>query len=68
MNGKEIIQDWLKEHGYDGLCLPDDDCGCVIDDLVPCDSDPCLCRAGKKRMKEDGDWEIVIVKNMARRK
>ena len=58
MNGKDIIIEWLKEHGFDGLCMPDEECGCQIDDLVPCDSSPCLCQPGKKRMRDDGDWVI----------
>lgn len=35
MNVKEIIIDYLKSHGYDGLC--NDDCGCGIDNIAPCD-------------------------------
>jgi hypothetical protein len=58
MNVKDIITVWLRERGFDGLCLPDEECGCCIDVLVPCGSDPCLCVPGKKRMKDDGDWEI----------
>ena len=34
MTVKEIVIDWLKEHGYHGLCP--EDCGCGIDDLMPC--------------------------------
>ena len=59
MNGKEIIIDWLKSHGFDGLYLPDGDCGCIVDDLVPCDSDPCFCEAGRKSLQDDGDWKII---------
>ncbi len=37
----EIIEDWLKAHDYDGLCIvePDGDgCGCGLSDgLCPCD-------------------------------
>lgn len=34
MNVREIVCDWLKAHGMDGLAA--DDCGCGIDDLAPC--------------------------------
>ena len=60
MNAKDIIIDWLKEHDFDGLCLPENDCGCCVDDLIICDSDPSLCEPGKKRIKDDGDWEIYV--------
>ena len=31
----EIIQNWLIEHGYDGL-YDGDGCGCTVADLMPC--------------------------------
>jgi len=39
MTVKEIVHDWLKEHGYDGLCS--DCCGCGLDELFPCDEGGC---------------------------
>ena len=33
-NLQTIVADWLREHGYDGLC--GDGCGCGVDDLMPC--------------------------------
>ena len=36
MNVREIVKQWLEEHGCDGLCDPDAECGCGIDDLNPC--------------------------------
>jgi hypothetical protein len=36
MSVQEILIDWLKSHGYDGLCLPREACGCGINDLCPC--------------------------------
>ncbi len=61
MNVKQILQELRETRGYDGLYLPDEDidCGCLVDDLFLCDSDPGYCEAGKKRIKDDGDWEIV---------
>ena len=41
----EIVADWLKSHGYDGLYT--DECGCRREDLAPCASEGFIsCRAG----------------------
>ena len=47
MKVKEILGQWLKDNGYDGLY--NEDCGCEIDDLAPCCID-CIaeCEAGYK--------------------
>jgi hypothetical protein len=34
MTVKEIALEWLKANGFTGLCCQD--CGCGIDDLMPC--------------------------------
>jgi hypothetical protein len=45
MNGKEIITDWLRQNGYDGLF--DECCACLLDDLIPCVNECALdCMAG----------------------
>jgi len=54
-----IIKEWLEQNNYDGLCRPEDECECFLCDLVPCGADFSECVPGKKRMKNDGDWEIV---------
>ena len=33
-----IVSDWLKANGYDGLVNGDGECGCPIDDLMPCEN------------------------------
>jgi len=46
---KSIVEQWLKDHGYDGLCT--DHCGCLVGDLMPCGDDGTLsiiCRPGYK--------------------
>jgi hypothetical protein len=35
MTTREILAAWLKAHDYDGLCGMD--CGCVLEDLMPCE-------------------------------
>ena len=34
MKAHEIIREWLKDNGYDGLC--NEDCGCSVEDFMPC--------------------------------
>lgn len=34
MTAKDIVRDYLKTNGFDGLCA--ECCGCGIDDLAPC--------------------------------
>jgi hypothetical protein len=47
MTVKEILIDWLKDHGYDGLCNCDIECGCLIEDLIPCEYvNDRFCEAG----------------------
>ena len=41
----EIVEEWLKANGYDGLYRPNE-CACKVGDLMPCD-EPCSdCEAG----------------------
>jgi len=42
----EILKDWLKENEFDGLYSNDYECGCKIDDLIPCDMLRGNCVAG----------------------
>ena len=44
MNVYEITKKYLIDNGYDGLFT--DDCGCLVDDLMPCDGDCSYCEAG----------------------
>ena len=48
MKQRKIVKDWLVSHGYN--CLIGDECGCYVDDLMPCGDGMCPweCRAGHK--------------------
>lgn len=37
MTVREIVAEWLKNNGYDGLMSTWSGCACLIDDLAPCD-------------------------------
>jgi len=68
MTVKEILIEWLIEHGYSGL-WNEDECGCPIDDLILCDSESIeACQPGY-RVKTDPEtsdsgyaWKIVSEK------
>jgi hypothetical protein len=45
MNAEQILVDWLKTHGYDGLYS--DNCGCTVDCICPCVGNGLLkCKPG----------------------
>ena len=36
MKLRDMAREWLSAHGYDGLCNPTTECGCGLDNLMPC--------------------------------
>lgn len=46
MELSQIVEDWLKSNGYDGLFNADVHCGCKLDDLMPCGEPTSDCQAG----------------------
>ena len=53
---KTIVKTYLDENGFDGLY--NDDCGCSLRDLMPCDYDVSTCKPGHARLLPDGDFII----------
>ena len=51
MTAKQIITQYLKSHGYDGLWTFD--CGCELQDLGPCGSIGLGCEPGYKKIVRD---------------
>ena len=53
MNLREIVKNWLKENGYEGLA--GDNCGCELDDLMPCEQPGIECQPGYKNICPGAD-------------
>jgi hypothetical protein len=45
---KEIVFEYIKNNGYDGLCYPDMRCGCTVEDDIPCGENFQDCIPGHK--------------------
>ena len=58
MNVKEILIKYLKNHGYDGLFSEYGDCGCDIEDLIPCDEACHNCEAGYKTWSNNSEYDV----------
>ena len=56
-DSKKILQKWLKDNGYDGLAMKD--CGCGLDDLIPCGNSFEDCIPARKQMCSDCKLGIV---------
>lgn len=53
MTIKTIVTRWLKKNKYDGLCLLEHECGCGLDDFMPCEPYwNCDCVPAYKRDRE----------------
>lgn len=47
---KEILIEYLKAGGFDGLACAEFECGCFLDDLIPCGDFCGDCRPGRKEL------------------
>lgn len=45
MNVENVIEEYLATNGYGGLCN-EDGCGCLLEDLMPCQGNPIKCMPG----------------------
>ena len=53
MKVKNIIRDWLVTHKCDGLCNSDLECGCRLDDFIPCGELSMDCEAARSGTPPD---------------
>ncbi len=58
MDCKSIVIEWLKNNGADGLCHPDDECGCGLDDdfAACCDGPRPGCKPAKMRVLAENEY------------
>ena len=62
MNVKEIVREWLETHeGYDGLCNEMYECGCGLDNLMPCCDSVMDCEVAYEVKQESGEFDIIYV-------
>jgi hypothetical protein len=55
MNAKDLLIKALADMGADGLYNADLECGCGLDDLIPCDTCECeVCEPAIKKGKKTG--------------
>jgi len=59
----EIVTEYLKAGGFDGLANGDIECGCFLDDLMPCGETDGKCCAGRKAVI-DGEVVCIEVHNV----
>ena len=56
---KEIVLEYLKSNGFDGL-FSEDECACTLDDLAPCVDMFLDCSAGRIEACDCGDHDFHI--------
>lgn len=60
-NVEYLLHAILDVNGYDGLCNPTCECGCTLDDLMPCGHvHSTECVAGYERTLDDGATIITV--------
>ncbi len=58
MTCHDIVKEYLKVNGYDGLANPGLECGCGLEDFRPCCEFGMDCEPGYKQVREvDGIME-----------
>lgn len=56
----DIVAEYLKRYGYDGLFNSDADCACELDELAPCGEPSFSCHPGFKYGCDCGDHDFHI--------
>jgi hypothetical protein len=60
-----MIRTYLESNGYEGLCSPGNECGCLLNDLMPCGGEFAMeCESGHRidcpdSCGENCDYHVV---------
>ena len=60
MTTEEIIKEHLENNKFDGLCCPDIECGCGMNDLFACSEYFGECEPGYQIKDESGEYDFLI--------
>lgn len=53
----DIVLQHLKDNDFDGLVNTDNECGCGIDNLAPCESDCMGCQPAVEVVPPSSDYD-----------
>ena len=56
---REVIIDYGKKHGYDGL-YAEGECACIWDDIAPCCGSVIDCRFGYRHDDPNDEFEFIV--------
>ncbi len=56
----EMIGQYLRAHGYDGLVNTDQECGCSVDDLAPCGQFQTECFSAHRIKVTGGEFDELF--------
>jgi hypothetical protein len=59
---EEIIKEYLKANGFDGLFNEEGECACEINDLATCGCIFMDCEPGYRADDPTGDYDFLIVR------
>lgn len=57
---QKIIEEYLITNEYDGLYHPDEECGCLLNDLAPCGNSCLSCLPGVRLEPSKLNHDFVV--------